>query len=146
MPPRKPNPAAGKRPANARTTSRTRAHTRNVNGKTVHVSASTRTINSVRDFAHRAWTSVNATRIRRTAAGTATAGTVSALVLAEWGFTLITTLSVAGIAILTGAAVLAGSIAEKNQATMNAQTKKRRAAKPRARRTTTRRTTQRKRR
>src|SRR5690242_2104295 len=115
MPARKPNPAARKRPANAQRTSRTRAHTRSVNGKTVYVRASTRTINSVREWAHSAWTSVNATRIRRTAAGTATAGTVSALILAEFGFTLITTLSVAGIAVLTGAAVYAGSIAEKNK-------------------------------
>lgn len=129
MPPAKRNPAAGKRPANAQTTSRTRAHTRNVNGKTVYVRASTRTINSVRDWAHRAWTSVNATRIRRTAAGTATAGTVSALILAEFGFTLVTTLAMAGIALLTGATVYAGSIAEKNRATMNGQTKRRAASK-----------------
>ncbi len=141
MPSRRPNPAAGKRPANAQTTSRTRAHTRTVNGKTVHVRASTRT----RDWARSAWTSVNATRIRRTAAGTATAGTVSALILAEFGFTLITTLSVAGIAILTGVAAYAGSIAETNRATMNGQAKRRRAARPRAR-ATTRRTAQRKRR
>src|SRR4051812_49770035 len=139
MPPQRPNPAAGKRPAN-----RVRAHDRRVNGKTVHVSAHSRTA-QVGEWARNAWTSVNATRIRRTAAGTATAGVVCALIVAEAGITFVSTVSMVLIATLTGIAVLAGNIAEKNRATMNAQTKKRRAATAR-RRTTTRRSGQRKRR
>lgn len=125
MPPAKPNPAAGKRPANASVS----GHTRKDGTK---VRAHSR--------------SVNKTRIKATWAGTATSGVVCAGILVEAGFTAASSIGVVLIAAFTWLAVVAGGWAEKNRATMNAQTKKRRAARPRARRTTTRRTTQQRRR
>lgn len=121
MPPAKPNPAAGKQPANARWKSYTR------NGKKVR--GHTR--------------SVNATRIKATWVGTATSGAVCVGILLEAGFTIASSLGVVLIASFTWLAVIAGGWAEKNRATMNAQTKKRRAGrrKPTARRTTRSRTT-----
>lgn len=136
MPPRRPNPAAGKRPANGQTTSHTRAHTRTVNGKTVRVRASTRTIDGARAvgvWAKEAWTSPGGQRIRRTAVGTATSGTVCALILAEAGITVLSTLAVLLIAVLTTVAVRAGNVVERNRKTMGGQARRSRTARRTAR-------------
>lgn len=121
MPP-KYNPAAGKQPANARWKSYTRKDGTKVRAHT---------------------RSVNKTRITRTWVGTATSGVVCAGILLEAGFTIAMSIGVVLIASFTWLAVIAGSWAEKNRATMNAQTKRRRAGrrKPTARRTTRSRTT-----
>lgn len=145
MPPTKRNPAAGKRPANGQTTSHTRAHTRNLNGKTVNVRASTRTIRGAAQWAKETWTSATCTRIRRTATGTAAAGVMCSLIIAEAGFTLVSTLGMALIALLTTLAVYAGNIAEQNKTTLGAQRKRTRTRRTARRATGTRKTTTRKR-
>jgi hypothetical protein len=118
------NPSAGKRPANASVS----GHTRKDGTK---VRAHSR--------------SVNASRIKATWIGTATSGAVCAGILLEAGFTVASSLGVVLIASFTWLAVIAGGWAEKNRATMNAQTKRRRAAKrkPTQRRRTSSRTTRR---
>jgi hypothetical protein len=123
MPPVKPNPSAGKQPANARWKSYTR------NGKRVR--GHTR--------------SVNSRRMAATWAGTATSGVVCVGILAEAGFTVASSIGVVLIASFTWLAVVAGGWAEKNRATMNAQAKRRKAGrrKPAARRTTRSRNTRR---
>lgn len=128
MPPQKPNPAAGKKPANASVSGHTRADGTKVRAHT---------------------RSVNKARIVGTWAGTATSGVVCVGIIAEAGFTVASSIGVVLIASFTWLAVVAGNYAEKNKKTMAGQKKRRQATrrKPAARRTSTRRTTtQRKRR
>jgi hypothetical protein len=120
MPPTKRNPAARKRPANARVGPYTRADGTKVKAHTRAVTAA--------EWAKKAWKSANATRIRRTATGTATAGTVCALIVAEAGFTIVSTFAMLAIAGLTTLGVWAGNIAEQNRKTLGGQARKRKTA------------------
>ena len=65
-------------------------------------------------------------RSRAAWAGAGFAGLSAGAILVEFGFTLISTACVVLIALLTGAAVLAGNYAEKNKKTMSQQQRRRR--------------------
>ncbi|WP_141581308.1 hypothetical protein [Actinomadura sp. WMMA1423] len=65
-------------------------------------------------------------RSRAAWAGAGFAGLSATAILVEFGFTLISTVCVVLIAALTGAAVLAGTYAERNRKTMARQQKRRR--------------------
>jgi hypothetical protein len=117
MPPQKSNPASGKRPANAHVGGYTRSDGTKVRGHS---------------------RSVHLTRIRQTAVGTASAGTVCALILLEAGFTIVASLAMVLTAVFSWLLWRASESADKNRA--RTKTRKRRPA-PKRRRTTTRRTT-----
>lgn len=65
-------------------------------------------------------------RSKKAWTGAGFAGVSAAAILVEFGFTLISTICVVLIALLTGAAVLAGTYAEKNKKAMNRQQQRRR--------------------
>lgn len=134
MPPRKTTRPAVKHP-----NGNVRAHTRRINDKRVGVRAHTRSgARAAAEWGKKAWKSANATRIRRTATGTATAGTMCALIVAEAGITIVSTFAMLAIATLTTLAVWAGNIAERNKKTLGGQARRRKTARrprprPRAR-------------
>jgi hypothetical protein len=70
-------------------------------------------------------------RSRAAWAGAGFAGLSAAAILVEFGFTLISTTCVVLIAVLTGAAVLAGAVAERNKKTIGRQQKRRRTTRTR---------------
>lgn len=117
------------RPAVKRPNGNVRAHTRKINGKTVGVRAHSRSgARAAAEWAKKAWKSANATRIRRTATGTATAGTVCALIVAEAGFTFVSTFGMLLIAASMTVLVWAGNIAEEKRKTASGQARKRKTA------------------
>jgi hypothetical protein len=77
-------------------------------------------------------------RSRKAAAGAAFAGISATMIFIEFGFTLISTLSVIAIALLTTVAVFAGDIAERNKKTMGRQARSRSRSRSRARSTASR--------
>jgi hypothetical protein len=64
-------------------------------------------------------------RSRAAWTGAGFAGLSATAILVEFGFTLISTTCVVLIAVLTGMAVLAGAVAEKNKKTMGRQQRRR---------------------
>lgn len=137
-----PRKTSTSRPRQSADTTRVKGYVRSDGTR---VRAHTRS-NSAREWAANAWRSATATRIRRTATGTAASGTVCALIIAEAGFTLLSTLGMLLIAGGTTVMVWAGNIAEQNRKGLDGQrTRKRNAARKRrtAQRTGTRKTTRR---
>jgi len=102
-----PNPAAGKRPANARVGSYTRTDGTRVRTHT---------------------RSVGWTRSRRAWAGLGFGTLTSVAIVLEAGVTIVSTLAIILTAVLTAVAVIAAGYAEKNKKTLRAKTRTRRPA------------------
>lgn len=100
MPPRKPNPAAAKRPANARYSGYTRADGTRVKGHT---------------------RSVKTQRMIAASTSAGTAGVVAFFTIAEFGFGAITAIAVVLTALVTWLAVIAGDWAAENKKKQQAQ-------------------------
>lgn len=119
-----PNPAAGKRPANARVGGYTRSDG-------TKVRSHTRAAQIARSKA--AWVGLGFSSLS------------AAAIILEAGVTAASTVAIILIALLTGVAVLAGGYAERNKKKMNAQSRRRATTRTRGSTRTARRTTSRRR-